>query len=50
MVPDTQSYMVAGYAVIFSGMAIYVFSLIWRWRRRIGELAQLEEELRELGA
>ncbi len=49
MVPDTRTYMIAGYVVIFSGMAVYVLSLMWRWRRRLAELAQVEEELREIG-
>ena len=44
MVPDTGSYMVAGYVVIFSGMALYVASLFWRWRRAQAEITFLEEE------
>ncbi len=32
MTPDTTNFMIAGYAVIFSVMAIYLISLIVRWR------------------
>jgi hypothetical protein len=28
--PNTVNYMVAGYAVLFSLLAVYVVSLIWR--------------------
>ncbi len=47
MIPDTGSYMIAGYVVIFAGMALYVASLWWRWRRARALLAYLEEEADE---
>jgi len=47
MVPQTGDYMVAGYVVIFTGMALYVASLWWRWRRAKALLAMLEEEAEE---
>jgi hypothetical protein len=28
--PDTLSYMIAGYVIIFGGIFIYITSLIWR--------------------
>jgi CcmD family protein len=30
--PDTHIYMVAGYAVIFTLLAVYIFSLAARWK------------------
>jgi len=41
---DTLSYMIAGYAVIFSIMAIYLVSLIVRWKN----LRKDEELLKDL--
>ncbi len=42
--PDTGAYLIAGYAVIFGGMILYVLSLIWRRRRLEADLAALERE------
>ncbi len=44
MVPQTGNYMIAGYVVILGGMALYVVSLVVRFRSRLRELAALEEE------
>jgi len=44
MPPDTTSYMIAGYTVIFLGMALYVLSLWIRRRRITAEIEYLEEE------
>lgn len=33
MTPDTSPYMIAGLAVIFIGILIYIFSLWWRFRK-----------------
>ena len=44
MVPQTGNYMIAGYVVILGGMALYVASLVIRFRRRLRELVMLEEE------
>ena len=30
MTPDTTSYMIAGFAVIFGGVTLYIVSLWWR--------------------
>lgn len=39
--PDTSAYMIAGYAVIFGGLFLYLLSLATRRRR-------LEQTLRDL--
>jgi hypothetical protein len=41
--PETTSYMIAGYVVIFSVMAIYVASLFIRRRKLTRDLQTLEE-------
>ncbi len=44
---DTLNYMIAGYAVIFSVMVIYLISLVIRWRNLHQDeelLEQIEEE------
>jgi len=33
MTPDTTSYMIAGFAVIFGGVILYAASLFWRSKR-----------------
>ncbi len=43
MTPDTTNFMLAGYAVIFSVMAIYIVSLFMRWRNLQQDLKTLEE-------
>ncbi len=43
MTPDTTNFMLAGYAVIFSVMAIYIASLILRWRNLQRDLIILQE-------
>lgn len=43
MTPDTTNFMLAGYAVIFSVMAIYIASLILRWRNLQRDLIILHE-------
>jgi TRAP-type C4-dicarboxylate transport system permease small subunit len=45
---QTLNYMIAGYAVIFSFMLIYLASLIVRWRNARQDLQTLEDlEARE---
>lgn len=44
MTPDTSSYMIAGYAVAFVVMGMYIASLIIRWRN----LRQDEQMLSDL--
>jgi hypothetical protein len=39
---DTINYMIAGYSVIFGGMALYIISLVVRLRRLKQEEADLE--------
>ena len=39
--PDTSGYMLAGYIVAFSVMAVYVLSLLIRWRNLKQDLAVL---------
>jgi CcmD family protein len=39
---ETTNYMVAGFAVIFSVMLLYVVSLVLRTRRLKGELQMIE--------
>ena len=43
MTPDTTNFMLAGYTVIFSVMAIYIASLFLRWRNLQRDLQTLEE-------
>ena len=45
--PDTSAYMVAGYIVAFAVMAIYLLSLVIRWRnlnRDLETLGMLQNE------
>jgi CcmD family protein len=41
--PETTNYMIAGYAVIFSVMIIYIASLVLRRRKLEQDLKTLEE-------
>jgi hypothetical protein len=41
--PDTSGYMVAGYAIAFGVMLIYVASLFIRYRNLNRDLSMLEE-------
>jgi len=44
MTPDTTNFMLAGYAVIFGVMTVYIASLFLRWcslKRDLGLLEQL---------
>ena len=41
--PDTSSYLIAGYAVAFGVMALYVISLFVRFRNLNRDLSTLEE-------
>jgi len=41
--PDTVKYMIAGYVVIFSVIAVYLVSLFLRWRALRRDLRTLEE-------
>ena len=41
---NTMGYMIAGYAVIFTVLTVYLISMVIRWRN----LRQDEETLREL--
>ena len=41
--PETTSYMIAGYAVIFGVMFLYLVSLLLRWRNLNQDLALLQE-------
>jgi hypothetical protein len=41
-IPDTSSYMIAGYAVAFIVMALYLASIIIRTRNLNQDLAMLE--------
>jgi hypothetical protein len=41
--PDTSGYMIAGYVIAFGVMAIYLLSLVIRWRNLKQDLAMLEE-------
>jgi len=43
MTPDTTNFMLAGYAVIFSVMTIYIVSLFLRWRNLQQDLQTLQE-------
>jgi len=40
--PDTSSYMIAGYAVAFTVMAMYLLSYIIRWRNLTRDLEVLD--------
>jgi hypothetical protein len=40
--PDTSAYMIAGYAVVFTVTAIYLASLVIRWRNLDQDLHTLE--------
>ena len=41
---ETTNYMLAGYAVIFGTMALYLVSLVARWRRLQQDEQMLEDE------
>ena len=41
--PNTVRYLVAGYAVIFGLMGLFLFSLVSRWRNLKKDLALLDE-------
>ena len=41
---ETTVYMIAGYAVIFTGMLIYLVSLAIRQRRLLRDLEMLKEQ------
>jgi hypothetical protein len=41
---DTWMYFIAGYAVILSSLAVYVISLVIRWKRLKEELKRLSDE------
>jgi len=47
VIPDTSGYMIAGYVIAFSVMAIYLLSLVIRWRNLKQDLAMLEEMQKE---
>lgn len=40
---QTVGYMIAGYAVIFTALALYILSLYLRWNRLKAEAAVLDE-------
>ena len=40
---DTSSYMIAGYTIFFSVSAIYLISLVTRWKKLEKDLETLEE-------
>jgi CcmD family protein len=42
-IPDTSSYMVAGFVVIFGAIFVYLASLIIRWRNLQRDLEILKE-------
>ncbi len=42
--PDTGNYLIAGYAVIFGGMLLYLVSLALRRRKLEQDLAALEAD------
>jgi hypothetical protein len=41
-IPDTLDFMIAGYAIAFTVMAIYLASLVIRWRNLIQDLQAIE--------
>jgi CcmD family protein len=47
MTPDTSNFMIAGYSFIFSVIAVYLVSLILRWRNLKRDLQTLEEMQQE---
>lgn len=46
MTPDTTGYMIAGFAVILGGIALYIVSLILRFRK-VEKLGQAIKDLNE---
>jgi len=46
-VTNTNGYMIAGYAVIFSAMLLYVISLIMRYHKLRRDLETLEKANRQ---
>lgn len=42
-VPNTVNYMIAGYAVIFSALGLYLFSLVIRTRNAHRDLEMMRE-------
>jgi hypothetical protein len=47
--PDTSAYLIAGYTIAFTVMAIYVASLVIRWRNLRQDLRTLENIQAESG-
>ncbi len=45
--PDTSAYMVAGYAVFFTVLVVYLLSLFLRWQNLRRDLSVLEDLERE---
>jgi hypothetical protein len=45
--PNTSAYMIAGYAIFFAVMVIYLASLSIRWRNLNQDLRMLEEMEKE---
>ena len=43
-VPDTVDYMIAGYVVITIGLAIYLTSLVLRWRKAVADYQVYQNE------
>jgi CcmD family protein len=47
LMANTVGYMVAGFVVIFTGMAAYLLSLGLRWRKLKSDLHVLEKDQKE---
>lgn len=45
LIPDTVNYMIAGYVVISVSLALYLSSLVLRWRKAAAEYRSLSRDL-----
>ena len=45
--PDTVDYMIAGYAVIFGMLSLYVISIVYRFRQAAVKISLYREQLGE---
>lgn len=45
-IPDTGSYMIAGYAVIFGIMFFYLVSITLRYRRAVQKLEYYQDQVK----
>ena len=45
LIPDTVNYMIAGYVVISVSLALYLSSLVIRWRKAAAEYRSYQKDI-----